>query len=105
MKHCQICGTFFDSPVVLEGIDASVDPKYRYREELCPSCGQPYIEDASICPICHDYMPAGEIICKPCRQSLLRRFNAFADGLKEEEENQLDEWLDGRSIKERSNFQ
>ena len=104
MKHCQICNAYFDVPLVQEGTDATVSPGYRYREELCPICGQPYIEDAAVCPICRGDMPAGDILCKSCRRSLLSRFRDFADSLREEEEDQLDEWLDGRSIKERSEF-
>lgn len=104
MKHCQICGAYFDKPLVRSGTDPTVAPGYRYREELCPVCGQTYIEDAKLCPICGAYMPEGKILCSACRRSLLLRFQGFADGLREEEEDQLDEWLDGRSIKERSEF-
>lgn len=104
MMHCQICNSYFDAPLVNEGTDATVAPGYHYREELCPVCGQPYIESAAICPICNGYMPEGKILCAACRQSLLSRFRDFADSLREEEEDQLDEWLDGRSIKERSEF-
>lgn len=104
MMHCQICGAYFDAPMIREGPDPTVAPGYRYREELCPVCGQPYIEAARLCPICGDYMPDNKIICAACRQSLLARFQNFADNLREEEEDQLDEWLDGRSIKERSEF-
>lgn len=104
MLHCQICNAYFDAPTVREGPDPTVSPGYRYREELCPICGQPYIENAKSCPICRSYMPEGDIICKSCRRSLLSRFRDFADSLQEEEEDQLDEWLDGRSIKERSEF-
>ena len=104
MNHCQICNAYFDSPTTREGADPTVFPGYRYREELCPVCGQPYIEKAVICPICKVYMPEGKILCAACRRSLLSRFRDFADGLREEEEDQLDEWLDGRSVKERSEF-
>ena len=62
MKHCQICNAYFDAPMVREGTDPTVFPGYRYRDELCPVCGQPYIEDAAVCPICKGYMPAGSIL-------------------------------------------
>ena len=104
MYHCQICGTYFDAPSVLEGTDPTVGPGYRYREELCPVCGLPYIEGADTCPGCGQYMPAGKILCRACREELKRRLCEFADTLKAEEEEQLDEWLDGRSITERDDF-
>lgn len=104
MKHCTTCGVYFDAPLVREGTDPTVAPGYRYREELCPVCGQPYFEDADECPQCGSYMPAGDILCKTCRAALSARFTDFLDSLTAEEEEQLDEWLDGRSVKERSEF-
>lgn len=109
MMHCEICGTYFDSPIIKEYTDMSVDPMASFKELLCPVCGNgsQYFEDAKECPVCGEYMPdnnSGNIICAACRKSLLRRLNAFADDLREEEEDQIDEWLDGRSIKERSEF-
>ena len=104
MKHCQICDAYFDVPMVLEGADSTVVPGYRFREELCPVCGQPYIEGAAVCPACSGYMPEGNILCRACRKSLLSRLCAFADALTADEEAQVDAWMDGRSITERGEF-
>ena len=109
MNHCTICGSYFDQPVIHTYTDKQVDDAYVAIEELCPVCGRgsQYFEPAKACPVCHRYMPdncSGTIICADCRASLLRRLNTFAGELREEEEDQLDEWLDGRSIKERSEF-
>ena len=104
MYHCQICDTYFDAPLVRDYRDPTVDTMARFREVVCPICGQPYIENTDSCPVCGKHMPAGQIICRTCRENLKHRLCAFADQLKAEEEEQLDEWLDGRSITERSDF-
>lgn len=104
MMHCTTCGVYFDAPLVREGSDPTVAPGYRYREELCPICGQPHIEEAAVCPECGDYMPAGHILCRGCRADLSCRFTDFLDRLTADEEKQLDEWLDGRSVTEREKF-
>jgi hypothetical protein len=48
---------------------------------------------------------SGDILCKPCRERLKRKFIAFADELTAPEEEQLDEWLDGVSVTERKRWQ
>lgn len=100
MMHCQICNAYFDAPVVRKGTDRAVGEGFRYREELCPVCGQPYIERAAVCGKCGGYMPEGKILCKPCRENLRMRFLEFLSGLTDDEEEQLDIWLDGRSVKD-----
>lgn len=98
MMHCQICNAYFDVPLIQEETDNSVSTGYRSREELCPVCGLPYIEDAGICPKCNGYRASGEILCKSCRNALKARLLAFLDELSPNEREQLDLWLDGRSI-------
>ena len=46
-------------------------------------------------------MPDRGRLCRACRGDLLRRFTAFADTLTAEEEDQLDDWLDGDTITNR----
>ena len=43
-------------------------------------------------------------MCRKCRKELLQKLNGFADLLSYEEEEQLDEWLDGESIRNRRNW-
>jgi hypothetical protein len=42
----------------------------------------------------------GDIICRRCRNELLERFQSFLDELTDAEINQLEDWLDGNSIRE-----
>lgn len=101
---CETCGTVFDHPFIREYTDQTVDCSARFRECLCPACFMPYIEEANSCPGCDGFKFRDEILCKTCRAGLLKRFAAFADELTAEEEEQLDEWLDGVSITERKKW-
>lgn len=101
MYKCEICGTAFDHPVVREYTDQSVDCKAAFRECVCPACFMPYIEEANTCPGCDGFKFQDEILCKSCRDALLERFRSFADELTSEQEQQLDEWLDGASVTDR----
>lgn len=46
MYKCEICGLLFDDPMVREGYEPRPDCFYeRFKEVLCPSCGQPYFNE------------------------------------------------------------
>ena len=49
-------------------------------------------------------MYAGARLCDDCRKSLLDRLTEFADGLTAEEEQQVDDWMDGDTITNRRNW-
>ena len=98
MKHCKLCNAYFDAPLIRKERDNTVFKGYQSRVELCPVCGLPYIEDAAVCPKCKGYMPNGEILCKSCRKILKGKLLDFLDCLSTVEQEQLDLWLDGRSI-------
>ena len=101
---CDYCNTFFDEPEAVHYVEVNGDFKRRYTEYFCPVCGEESFSEADYCPKCHDPKLKTDILCKACRKELLKRFTSFADELTEEEEDQLDSWLDGTSIKERRKF-
>ena len=101
MYKCRMCGIAFDFPFVQYYNDQTVDCKATFRDVLCPICFKPYIDEAESCPGCDGYKFKGEILCKDCREALLDRIKAFADELTAEQEQQLDEWLDGDTIENR----
>lgn len=104
MYKCEICDTAFDHPFIREYTDQSIDCSARFRECLCPVCHEPYINEANSCPGCDGFKFRNEILCKTCRADLLKRFKAFADELTEEQEQQLDDWLDGDTIENRGKW-
>lgn len=100
MCICEDCKISFDEPnraTHMETIDGFVT---KYVEETCPHCGSQYFVDADICQ-CGQEKRKDEILCESCRYKLKVKFMAFADELTADEENQMDEWLDGCSILER----
>lgn len=107
MYRCTLCGITFDN----------YDVNYRRElmpdgfaeticEHICPICGgfSAYSEEVEECPKCSAIKRVGDILCESCRENLAKRFCDFADYLTAEEEEQLDEWLDGRSVTERARF-
>lgn len=103
MYLCDTCGAGFDKPHVITSSEVIDGHTRTDREELCPLCFQPYFVEADRCE-CGDLKPKTDHTCRKCRDILKRRFIAFADTLTEGEEDQLDDWLDGVSVKDRRNF-
>ena len=101
---CNTCGTFFDEPHRYTLHEHIAGLPFTYNGESCPICSGALFTEADECPKCGDPKPARDTLCRPCRRSLLRRFTAFADCLTAEEEQQLDEWLDGSSITDRKRW-
>ena len=104
MYICDICATPFDEP--RKHVEHTVeDGRIRTDIELlCPICASPYFTNADICPRCGEWKLKQDPLCRACRADLLRRFTAFADKLTAEEEEQLDDWMDGASIKDRRSW-
>ena len=102
MYICDLCDTAFDVPTIRRE-SAYEDGRVRVdMESVCPVCAHPHFQEADLCPKCEEsYKPRFDHLCRACRADLLRRFTVFADGLKAEEEEQLDDWLDGDSITNR----
>ena len=102
MWQCECCNTIFDEPRKEKWSEAMPDSCSEwFYDELCPVCGESHFYRVVECPGCGEFMEHGRILCKSCAQNLLDRFNAFCDELTADEEDQLDAWLDGVSIKDR----
>lgn len=101
---CELCGTAFDEPRIHTYLDQTVDCRAVIRESLCPACGQPYIVQADLCPKCETPKPEDQRLCRGCMGSLIRRFCAFADELTADEEEALDDLLDGESVTTRQRW-
>ena len=106
MMHyiCERCGADFAEPRVHTCVDRSAGCRTVVREYLCPECGQPDIVHADLCPKCEKPKPEDQRLCRECMGSLIRRFCAFADELTAEEEEALDDLLDGESVTARHDW-
>lgn len=101
MYKCMDCGLVFDEPMERrEKVHTQVEPEI-YVEYVCPDCLNTEIAEADLCPECGSAKYKDEILCRDCREDLLDRVKAFFDGFTAEEEEQFDEWMDGRSITDR----
>ena len=48
MFRCEVCGLVFDQPFVKEYSEPRPGPgcfRERFKEVLCPGCGQPYFNE------------------------------------------------------------
>lgn len=101
---CDYCNTFFDEPHESVYTELLGDFHVKQTDYFCPVCGSDSFSEADYCPKCDEPKLKVDTLCKDCRKDLLTRFKAFADELTEEEEDQLDDWLDGDSIKSRGGW-
>ena len=98
--YCRSCHTYFADPRVLHF--PSHNP-YEPSEELecCPFCGDD--SDFSLmdeCPCCGGYKDTGEYLCTNCRTKLKMKFRKFRDHLVNAELEELDDMLDGASVRD-----
>lgn len=100
---CEICGTAFDEPTIIERNENIAGFWVPYRAAVCPICGTPYFVKAEECS-CGGVRIAGDRLCKECRGNLLKRITGFFDELTVEEEEQFDDWMDGESIANRKRW-
>ena len=101
---CDYCGARFDRPEAVNYVEVNGDFKRRYTEYFCPICGEESCSEADACPKCGEAKLTTDTLCRDCRKDLLKRFSAFADDLTAEEEEQLDDWMDGDTITNRRNW-
>lgn len=102
---CNNCGAPFSEPVVVGAGFWHGLGFHREYEEQCPYCNSDDFDDADTCPNCNvSLRRTSDFVCPGCRTDLLRRFNAFADELTAEEEEELDRLLDGNSVKNRKSW-
>lgn len=98
-NECLRC--FFDPAVSRELVKTDLGDEL-YMSTQCPYCGGTF-EAAEHCS-CGGVKYKGETLCVACRARLKEKFIKFADELTAEEEEQLDNWLDGNSVTERRKF-
>lgn len=104
MYICDVCGTAFDAPIPIQARNTDGERIWTETERICPICATAErFNPADLCQ-CSGWKPKGDILCTTCRAVLLRRFAAFADELTADEEEQLDAWLDGDTIKNRGKW-
>lgn len=102
---CIDCGEVFEDPAFFEfGFDHEFGCE-KWVQAGCPSCQSADIVEANSCPKCgHAKLPDAHL-CKDCAADLKRRVIAFLDTLTSDEEDLLDEWLDGDSVTNRENWE
>ena len=59
-----------------------------------------YIERQTPCPCCGMWKDTGEYLCTNCRTKLKMKFRKFRDHLVNAELEELDDMLDGASVKD-----
>lgn len=97
--YCPECESIFDEPVYLKDF-GSEDVGTTYTS-YCPICSYDgYFEETSDCPKCGDPMKPHEILCANCATTLRWKFRHFVEFLTADEEELLDDMLDGRSVTE-----
>lgn len=102
---CNDCGAPFTTPIIVGGGFQHGWGFRREYEEQCPYCNSDDFDDAETCPNCNiSLMRVGDNLCPGCHAELFRKFRAFADELTAEEEKDLDDLLDGRSVTERNGW-
>lgn len=101
---CDYCGSYFDKPSKIHHRETVGEFTREYVDEVCPFCGCDSLSHACDCPKCGKHMYAGARLCDDCQKSLLERLTEFADGLTAEEEQQVDDWMDGDTITNRRNW-
>lgn len=95
---CEICGTFFDEPQVIETKNSDLEINFNYREELCPICASAYFEPADYCPRCKRPKWEKNILCTACKKELLKKVSAFFDELTPDEQKQYEKWAEEENI-------
>ena len=103
--RCDYCGAYFDEPLKIPYRETVGEFTREYVDEVCPVCFcDNSLSHACDCPKCGEPMQEGARLCDDCRKSLLERLTEFADSLTAEEEQQLDDWMDGDTITNRRNW-
>lgn len=104
MYICKNCNALFESPKITVEYVPTEHGYAPYTTHECPECEEADYSTADRCPNCGEFKAEGYALCRDCRDALKAKFIAFAGELTCWEEEQLDDWLDGRSIKEREDF-
>ena len=104
MYVCEICDVTFSEPLAVKEMNGDGENRWEEITLCCPVCMESRYSTIDRCPVCDEWKLSGDILCKPCRKNLKNKLAAFAYELTAEEEEQLDEWMDGVSITERKKW-
>ena len=104
--QCELCGGVFEQPLTRRETCTDGDGRRQIVTALlCPLCGlESRLERVELCPGCGGWKREKEELCDICRRGLKQKFCDFCDELSPEEEDTLDDWLDGRSLRWRERF-
>lgn len=95
---CPTCRSTFREPGVY--VDDGLTEYGKVAILYCPYCGEEgELIEADDCPMCGATKDELEMLCTNCRTRLRAKFRRFRDNLTPAEEEVLDDWLDGESIK------
>lgn len=98
MYICNTCNARFNRPKVTVEYFPTEYGNAPYTTNECPECGGYDYSKADRCPNCGEFKAEDDHICIECQDVLRGKFVAFRDELTAWEVEQLDDWLDGRSI-------
>ena len=100
MYRCDLCDSVFDKPRKV--FEQNNDGENRWGEHFlaCPVCGESHFHTAQVCPVCGEWMTDKSACCRRCLRKLRIKFADFLHSLEPSEVDQLDDWLDGVSIKD-----
>ncbi len=104
MYKCDICGLVFDKPFPRHELNGDGEHTWTEHFWVCPVCGEDHMEAVEECPVCCGWMPKGCHCCGKCCDNLKDKLGTFIQSLDPAEVDQLDDWLDGRSIKDWGEF-
>lgn len=102
MYRCLDCGCEFDRPAShREKTGVITDGGFQeiIKINVCPVCHSGVYYPVVTCSICGEKYEAGKG-CPKCRANLRGKFRKFLLTLEPEEVQELDDLLDGRSVKE-----
>ena len=103
MYICNDCRSIFTHPLMVQNGFYHEHGCETWDEPACPVCSSDNIDQAVPCANPTDNinaMRSGDTLCSSCRAALKDKVLAFTASLTEPELQQLDEWLDGNSIRD-----
>ena len=97
MYYCELCNSVFTWPVVIPNGDEN--EVGRCPTAYCPVCSEEIaLVEMDDCPKCGEPKKPANRLCTNCTTTLKFKFRNFIDFLTAEEEELLDDMLDGNSV-------
>lgn len=98
--YCTDCGAEFEKPIYSAWHDRSLGDTT--VDSRCPKCYRKSVEEMKMCPVpgCGGWVTAEHHVCEKCRLRVRGDFSRFMRKLTPEEQMELDDMLDGVSVRE-----